>query len=276
MRFKLKGLGSFIYQILYHSIVVLIIAFIIGASVPHSAIKQCLSLGCWFWFVPCYLGLYIISPVLNAYVENTSLKTQGRLIVLFFLFETLYGWLFSPDYFSGGYSIISFIGLYLLMRYLRGCEDIIERFNGWLYFLLFVFFSVIPAVIVLLGIQYGVGGLTTFLTAYSSPIVIAASLFFFLSFARLKVKKGERIIKWMASGMFAVVLIQMHPVVAPNFRALMRSLYISNTGITYTIIAIAMTCVILFFSVFFDKLRLFTWKKVSSGIDSFSLKLRSS
>ncbi|MBD5415804.1 MAG: hypothetical protein HDR46_05915, partial [Bacteroides sp.] len=43
------------------------------------------------WFVASYIGLYILSPVLNVYVKMTSPKHIFTLLIAFFTFELLWG-----------------------------------------------------------------------------------------------------------------------------------------------------------------------------------------
>lgn len=222
-----------------------------------SQVIQSLSLGSWNWFVPCYLGLFILSSVLNAYVDNVPVKIQGKLILVFFVFETLYGWILKPDYFGGGYSIISFIGLYLLARYLRLREEFINRHRSLLYFCGYLLMTFIPALVSFLGLKF-TGHVFSFV-AYSSPIVIIASVLFFLCFSRIKINRCENIINWGASSMFAVIMIHVHPVIAPYFRSFMIRVYEAGSDIEYTLIALFATAVIIVICVLLDQPRKITW-----------------
>ena len=59
--------------------------------------------------------------VLNAFIEQASQKDFRNVLIAFFTFEFIYGWIFSgsTQHIQDGYSTISFIGLYLLARYVR-------------------------------------------------------------------------------------------------------------------------------------------------------------
>lgn len=72
------------------------------------------------WFVLSYLGLYLLAPVLNSFIENSPRRTLALFLVAFFVFQTLYG-NFSPckSFIGRGYSAFSFVGLYMLARYVR-------------------------------------------------------------------------------------------------------------------------------------------------------------
>ena len=74
----------------------------------------------WNWFIKAYLGLYIIAPVLNAFVNNAEKKAFQKVLLSFFIFQTAYSWISGGAvFFEGGYSTMSFIGLYLLARYVK-------------------------------------------------------------------------------------------------------------------------------------------------------------
>lgn len=260
---KVKGGANFLYQVIYHSLVVLLVGWLIGLDITKSQIIQSLSLGSWNWFVPCYLGLFILSPVLNIFMDNTTQKSQARVLIVFFVFEALYGWLLKPDYFSGGYSIISFVGLYLLARYLHTRYEDIQKHGAVLYFSGYLFLTIIPAIISFVGLKYTGHGFSSI--AYSSPIVIAASAFLFLGFSRLKVTRFESIINWGASSMFAVIMIHVHPVIAPYFKAFMRNIYAEYGDFKYTLVAIAFTILVLLICIIADQPRKYTWNKLWEG-----------
>lgn len=59
------------------------------------------------WFIPAYLGLYILSPILNHFLEIVSKKMFINLILAFYIFQTFYGY-FPPflDSIGSGYSTI--------------------------------------------------------------------------------------------------------------------------------------------------------------------------
>ena len=81
----------------------------------------CFALTKLNWFIKAYILLYILAPVLNAFIEKVSQKDFRNALIAFFTFEFIYGWIFSgsTQHIQRGYSTISFIGLYLLSRYVR-------------------------------------------------------------------------------------------------------------------------------------------------------------
>ena len=69
--FNLKRLGEFLFQCLFFSIIVTFAAWLISGR-PEIGIKSLagmIFLGKSYWFVKCYLLLYILSPVLNSFIN---------------------------------------------------------------------------------------------------------------------------------------------------------------------------------------------------------------
>lgn len=122
IRPSVRGFSNFVFQCLFWLVGLYIITLLIGTSTfSIQGIKGCFALTKLNWFIKAYILLYIIAPVLNAFVENASQKEFRNVLIAFFAFEFVYGWIFSgsTQHIVGGYSTISFIGLYLLARYVR-------------------------------------------------------------------------------------------------------------------------------------------------------------
>lgn len=120
IRPTLRGLSNFIFQCLYFIIGCYTVRLIIfGGGVTINGIMQCLLLTPNSWFIHSYIGLYILSPVLNEFLNKASQKTIRIFLIIFFLYQSTYGWFNGAQYFMLGYSAISFAGLYLLAGYVK-------------------------------------------------------------------------------------------------------------------------------------------------------------
>lgn len=116
-----KSFCNFVFQCLFFLIGIYIILLICGlTSLSAKGLAGCFCMLKWNWFIKAYIGLYILSPVLNAFIKNAEKKSYENVLVAFFVFQTLYSWLTGAAvFFESGYSTMSFIGLYLLARYLK-------------------------------------------------------------------------------------------------------------------------------------------------------------
>lgn len=117
IKFNWKKLTEFLFQVLFYGFIIYVIISIINPE-RLKALKVVFMTGPKnYWFVKCYLFLYIISPILNAFVEKASKNEFKTLLILFFTMQTIYGWATDgATWYNKGYSGISFAGLYLLAR----------------------------------------------------------------------------------------------------------------------------------------------------------------
>lgn len=117
---SVNGFSRFAFQCLFFLIGHYVVGLAIGASrLDIKGIAGCFCLLSNHWFIKSYIGLYILAPVLNAFVKVADKKQLKLLLIVFFLYQTIYGWSGAAAFFVNGYSTMSFIGLYLLGRYLN-------------------------------------------------------------------------------------------------------------------------------------------------------------
>lgn len=118
---SVRSFCNFVFQCLFFLVGIYIVLLLCGlTSLSVKGIAGCFVMLQWNWFIKAYLGLYIIAPVLNAFVNNTEKMAFQKVLLSFFIFQTAYSWISDGAvFFEGGYSTMSFIGLYLLARYVK-------------------------------------------------------------------------------------------------------------------------------------------------------------
>ena len=129
---KIKGLFNFFFQCLYFYIGIYIIGIVVfNFPISLTGIRECFFLSPESgWFVISYTGLYIISPILNNFINQASRKNFLKVVLAFYIFQT-YCWLGnSAPFLTEGYSTFSFIGLYLLASYLKRYQTKISKIGG--------------------------------------------------------------------------------------------------------------------------------------------------
>lgn len=192
IRPRLKSFLGFIFQCYFFVFSIYICSIILGISdLSISALKNCILLkdANVSWFVYSYIFLYLLSPILNTYINNTTDKQLLKFVVLFFLFQTFLGWMFnSASFFSNGYSPISFIGLYMLARLISRKEIHISAGTCiCIYFLISIIITIIAAALCWLDCNIGFLLLDK-LYSYINPLVIASSVFLLLFFSKIHFK----------------------------------------------------------------------------------------
>ena len=257
IRYKFHGLLSLQFQIVALAVLVTVFLLPFGIGVQYKCLFKVFYLGAYYWFVPSYLLLYIFSPVLNSFIENTEREGVKRLLICFFLLEFALGWLCDWEHFGLGYSGLSFMGLYLLARYInkyKGSLFITAWKQGW-YVVSFLLCSLIPATISFLTLRvanYGFNQLS-----YASPFVIAASVSLLLLFTKFEFH--SRFVNWIAASSFSMYLIQLHPMVWPVWTSSMRTLHGQTGGGNYTVSCLLISVIFGMVCIIIDQLRILFW-----------------
>ena len=166
------------------------------------------------WFFNSYIILYILAPILNYYVDNANQEDFKRLLVMFFSAQTLFGYIYSDVAFCGGFSPLSFIGLYLLSSYVKLYNPRFSKMRRWSDMGIFLGVALIKTLLAMILIGKANADGWTFYV-YTSPLVIICSLYFFMFFT--KVSFSCRIVNWIASSVFAVYLFHHDPLIFQSF-----------------------------------------------------------
>ena len=155
-----------------------------------------------WWFVVSYLGLMAISPILNAGCETLDKRTYQYVLLLFSAAMIYLGWWKYLEITNGGYSLIHFIYLYVIARYvkLHVRETMIFHYR-WLWILLFICICMIIATLQFVT--------TRSMYSYDNPLVILAALTLLLFFITIPFK--NQFINRVAASVFAAYLIQESP-----------------------------------------------------------------
>ncbi|MBO7660676.1 MAG: hypothetical protein J6S65_03985, partial [Bacteroidaceae bacterium] len=131
IRPKMKSFVRLILQVATYSIIITGAFLLLGkTSFKIGYVTDMLIVGKQYWFVVSYLLLYLVSPILNTFVEHSSKREFQWMLLVFFGFQFVYSWIFGLEEFAGGYSALSFMGLYLLARYVKIYENEYENENS--------------------------------------------------------------------------------------------------------------------------------------------------
>lgn len=255
---KVQGLCNYIFQCLFFLIGIYIVCLVAGiSSFSIMGIRGCFAATPLNWFIKAYLLLYILSPVLNAFVDSASRIQFKSLLIAFYLFQFTYGWVFasSTSFIQDGYSTISFIGLYLLARYLRLYRPTFTNFRWSTDFIIVC--SLVIGTTILYFISPEVGN--RFLN-YISPTTILISIFVILAFSKFRI--NSKFVNWCAASSFAVFLLHTNPNVIWHFQAMCVRLHNSLSPLFYWGGLVIILLIIFILAIVFDQMRILIWKKV--------------
>lgn len=267
IRPSLKGISSFLYQILFYHILISCVALAVDDAASPKLLFTFIFQET-YWFIQAYLILYCLSPALNPFIEKCPSRQYLMVLGAFFLLEFAFGWASNANgaSFRSGYSAISFVGLYLLAGFLRRYNKWHAKINASKSFLLYLLFTIIPVAIYFLTKN------SMQMLSYCSPFVIAASVFFFLTFQ--KMKYSSTFVNSLGTSAFAIFLIHLHPYMCEHYRSSMQWAYEVLGGGLYMVACIIFAICFGLLCMSIDKLRLLTWKPISGKIKTLEEKIR--
>lgn len=267
---KVKGFCNFLFQCFFFYVGLYALLLLTGVSeFSIKGFASCLVLTKHGWFIKSYIGLYILSPILNMFIEHSSKKQFEITLISFFVFQSIFGWFSeATNFIVGGYSTFSFIGLYLLARYVRLYPCQLSQFKPradlLIYFSIVLASSIIMFSAVSFVPRFGASIAGRF-TSYVSPTVIISSLYLLLFFSKLNVQ--SRVVNWFAASSFAVYLLHTNPEILDRF---FKSgiVYLHDSFSTPAFVGITFFVLIAIFivAVLIDQIRIALWKVIEKRI----------
>lgn len=256
---KIVSLANLLFICFFWMVVRIAIRLAFGQSVTWQSLFFVTKSN---WFIPAYLCLLFFTPVLNAFCNTANKKVLLGVVLALFFFEVWFDLLPPhPSVLLGsqkGYSVLSFIALYLLARYIRlfGVPNCLR--GGC--FSIYLTISILLTVAALFCIKIG-HPMTRIIYAYSNPLVILSSVSFFLMFERLPIKENK-VINHIAQSSLAVFLA--HSAIFFLYTKQFRLLYnefplmrmVAYWGLSIVIVFVA--------SIAVDQVRLVLWKPIEN------------
>lgn len=254
-------------QAYFYQIVIVLAGFFIGiiSLSKMDLINNLLPFFNAYWYVVCYLCLYLFSPFFNRLIGNINQKEHKRLIVLLLFLFSFIPFITNQESISNnGLTLVNFIMLYFIGAYLRK-YPVSRNFHfknysknklQMIFLISFICFGLLHFTVY----QLGIGALSfdnsllikignifqnSFQT-YSAPFVICMSICYFLWFSTLNIK--SKMINFIASLVFGVYLIHDNRVIRMH---LYYWLDINNDTLitsSFIILKILIGIIIIFFS----------------------------
>lgn len=205
------GVGKFVYQLYFFAVLSLTALILTNGTIEVGCryyIKALFPVSNTVWFVPCYLLLMLLSPILNAYIEQATSKQLTVSLGLIYLFTYYSGIVWNDFHGYSGYAAGWFVILYLTGATLRKTKHIhgkIGRYK-WLLGYVLMTFLIVSVALLQYRIPYG----RSMLWSYECPLVYFSSVCFFLFFVHWDMK-FSRLVNWLAASSFAVLLFHIQP-----------------------------------------------------------------
>lgn len=257
-----RGLFAFIFQCIYFLSGTYIVTCSIGISeFSLTGLKGCLFLlPSTNWFLRAYIGLYILSPILNIFLDKISNKGLLQFLIVFYVFQTVYGCTNISEFINWGYSTFSFIGLYCLARYVRYCISDKYKTVGWILIICIFINSLLFYISCYLkkdGFIY--------VYSYINPFVIISSCCYLLIIRRIRMGVSP-VFNYLSKSAFAVYLLHASPFIFNNYyKPIIQELYYSHHTVILGWIKIIIFILLVFITaICLDLPRRYIWKKIEN------------
>ncbi len=260
-----KGILKFLFQCLFFTIGIYIVnLFTRNAVVNLYSILRCffLSTDDGYWFIRSYIFLYILSPILNAFIKNASYKQYKIILICFFLYQTFFGWSNIDVEFNRGFSTIYFIGLYLVAHYVRLYSPIIFQYSIKRNLIIFISLSFCISILAYINSSLSLPGPKYFgMYSYLSPFIILNSIYLFLIFKGIKISKN-RFISIVAPSCLSVYLFHCNIYIYNDFLNIVSNYRIREYGYLLIILFLILVYII---SIIIDLFRKFIWEIIEKA-----------
>ncbi len=280
IKLKTQSVCKFLFQVLFWSIIPYIILTALGDSSLSVKILYNLCIpGYGNWFVESYLALLLLSPLANAFTEKSTKIQLRNFIIIFLAVQSVFGWM-QPSWttFSCGYSVTSFIGLYLIGRYLRQYpqpKPIFHRKTSYLTCSVTIstIISLLAFItIVNVSVESISDRIYPLIMAYSSPFNIACAILIFSVFTKLSIR--SRFINWVAASSFSIFLIHTSYSIFPHFISTANYLFYNYGMIKYALLISVFIIAVFSLCILLDQIRIIAWNVCLSIYKNISITLR--
>lgn len=260
---KWSSFCAFLFQCLFF-IFGIYILFVCLGKIPLSWIGVSNCFHNW-WFIVSYIGLYVLSPMINAFVDNSEKIVIRNFLIAFFMFQTIFAYCSkAAPFLSTGCNSMSFVGLYVLARYVRMYPSRLTMLSTWTYWGIFLLITLSSSISAYLCTYMGYDFLIGRFYTYVSPFVIIPALILVLSFSRLNF--SSKVVNWLAVSCFAVYLLHMHPCLVDYYANMVRYIVDSNNGFMVLLYLFLFMSMVFLLSVLIDKIRLCIWKVIYNAL----------
>lgn len=252
---------NLLYLCLFYLLVRIGICVVMGVGLPSYMF---LFVSKSNWFVPMYIGLLLLAPVLNSYIDKVDKKTLGLMTLAILAYDIWSDWYPGGLNERGGYTIINFIAMYFAGRYigLHGAGKLIMRLAP-IAFLLIVF---VTSFLTFYATQHGLESWVIFkLGANNCPLVMAASFSLFLTFKGMNLGHSK-LINHCAKSVLGILLFHSFSVSHAFLTQHYNALYDNYQGFSLFVLWIGSALMTVVAGIAIDQIRIFTYNRLSSVI----------
>ena len=262
-----RGFANLIFQLLFYSTLIYLVFWAFGlVQFSVKGFLQHANSLSNFWFIRAYIPLFLMSPILNVFIDKAGKQTARTVLIAYAFMEIMLGWFIDFLKIEGGYTVFHLCFIYLVARYIRVYGGKYFTFDKWRDLSIYLVISIGTAVIIMLSsyVSPAVWRHSGRMFLYNSPLVLLASIYLALFFTKLDFK--SKFVNLVGASSFAVFLIHGDPLIAePYMRPFCQNLFFNN-NIFYFSIIITLSIIALFVVAFFlDQVRQWLWGMIQKA-----------
>ena len=211
IRPSVSGLFKFLFIVLIYFVPLKFVQCVHSHSNPLNAFLFITNTP--YWFIRTYLYLYLISPLLNKFLEMSNRKSKNMMLLVLAIIAVYFGTMQGDESLSDGKNLINFSFLYFLGNVIREYKEQwikVPQFYLWLAWL--ALNATIVCLLLCFAKETSMGSLVwRWSFPYCSPLLITNASILFVLFSKWNF--SSKAINFMASSMFAVYLIHVQPTI---------------------------------------------------------------
>ncbi len=249
---------NLLYMCLFYLFVRIGICVAMGISIPSSLF---LFVSKSSWFIPMYIGLLLLSPVLNGYIDKADKRSLGLMTLIILVYDVWSDWYPGGINERSGFTIIHFMAMYFAGRYigLHGVGNRVSRLAPVALLLLVSIISFLTFYIIRRGWD---ASIMLKLIANNSPLVITASIALFLTFKGWHIRQSK-LINHCARSVLGILLFHSSAMAHTFLTQHYNALYDNYHGIALFALWIGSVLLTMAAGMAIDQIRIYTYDKIS-------------
>lgn len=259
-----KGFYNLYTQLTFYALLLGFLSWLVDHESFMNVLKSFFSMSeSNLWFVRTYIGLFLISPLLNKALDSVPKKQLLRNSILLVVLDVYFGYIHQINEISiDGYNLLHFICIY----YWGGCLSqfdfkqtrMLKNLNWGLIWALLVCVMVCMYTIKMRFFPISI----VYSLRYNSPMVLLASLVFFMWVQTWTIK--AKWINQISILVFSVYLIHQNPFVWKRFVSVIEYIQYNFYGLREVVVVFLFMLLFFLFCIFIDKLRLILIKPIAN------------
>ena len=205
------------------------------------------------WFVPAYLALFLLSPLLNAGLERLDGRRLHLMLLALIFINVYLGWFHKGGINPTGYNVMQMVFLYVIGHCLHRNLPLLQAFPLWGYLCVYL----LSTVAIGLALDF----------AYNNPFVLLSAVALFMVFVKIPAFSSPAV-NWVSVSVFMVYLLHKTPYFWIKLRNSLIGLYEDYDTFGFVWRSVALYVAIFVVCIFVDKVRMPVCRWIASQLPS--------